>query len=207
MLDIHALMADLSLSRQIFHSEADFQHALAWQIHEAMPDCRVRLEYPHPYEGSRIYLDVWLPDAGIAIELKYHTKRLKLDWNGEPFALSEQSAQDVFRYDFFKDLQRLERLVSDWPHCTAGFAVALTNNPLLWDQGRTRQGNIDSAFHIYEGREVEGDLAWLDRAGAGTTKGRESPICLKGRYKLRWQDYSTLPSSKNEVFRYLVVSM
>ncbi len=48
-LDIlHKLMADLAAHRPIFHSEADFQHALAWQIHEAMPDCEIRLEWPYP---------------------------------------------------------------------------------------------------------------------------------------------------------------
>ena len=207
MLDIHNLISDLSLRHQIFHSEADFQHALAWRIHEAMPDCRVRLEYPILNEDRRIYLDIWLPDAGIAIELKYHTKKLELNWDGESFALREQSAQDVLRYDFLKDLQRLERLVAEWNSCEAGFAVLITNNPLLWDRGRSRQGNIDSAFHLFEGRRVAGELAWSDRASAGTTKDRELPIYLKGSYHLHWQDYSTLPSSKYGDFRYLAVKV
>ena len=33
-LDIHNLMQGLSYSRPVFHSEADFQHALAWHIHK-----------------------------------------------------------------------------------------------------------------------------------------------------------------------------
>ncbi len=44
MVSIEALLATLAGSRKVFHSEADFQHALAWQIHEAMPDSQVRLE-------------------------------------------------------------------------------------------------------------------------------------------------------------------
>lgn len=205
MFDINALMADLASRRPIFHSEADFQHALAWQIHESMPDWRVRLEYPLPNQERRIYLDVWLPDVGVAVELKYHARRLELDWNGEPFALREQSAQDVLRYDFLKDLQRLEHLVSGKEACSTGFAVLLTNNSLLWDYGRSRGGNIDSAFHLHEGRELSGELAWSDRAGAGTTKNREMPLCLKDRYNLHWQDYSTLSTGGNGLFRYLTV--
>ena len=207
MIDINGLISGLSSIRQIFHSEADFQHALAWRIHEAMPDCRVRLEYPLANEDKRIYLDIWLPDKGIAIELKYHTKRLELDWDGEPFALREQSAHDILRYDFLKDLQRLERLVAEWNACKAGFAVLLTNNPLLWDKERSRQGNVDSAFHLYDGRRIAGELAWSNRARAGTTKNRELPINLKGLYNLLWQDYSTLPSSRCGDFRYLAVKV
>ena len=44
MLDIDGLMTGLAGTRKVFHSEADFQHALAWQIHEAMPESRIRLE-------------------------------------------------------------------------------------------------------------------------------------------------------------------
>ena len=44
MLDIDQLMACLADTRKVFHSEADFQHALAWQIHRAMPEGQVRLE-------------------------------------------------------------------------------------------------------------------------------------------------------------------
>ncbi len=180
MLDINSLMADLSSHRQIFHSEADFQHALAWRIHETVPECRVRLEYPFFDEERRKYLDIWIPDRGIAIELKYHTRKLELAWDGESFALRDQAAQDILRYDSLKDIQRLERLISERDACKAGFAVLLTNNPLLWDAARSLPGNIDAAFHLHEGHRIQGELAWSGRAGAGTTKNRESPIPLKG---------------------------
>ena len=45
MLDIHGLMSKLRKRRPIFHSEADFQHALAWEIHLANPSHQVRLEF------------------------------------------------------------------------------------------------------------------------------------------------------------------
>ena len=38
MLDISGLVASLADTRKVFHSEADFQHALAWHIHHAMPE-------------------------------------------------------------------------------------------------------------------------------------------------------------------------
>ena len=85
----------------MFHSEADFQHALAWQIHEAAPESQVRLEVSViPVEAQRMFLDIWLPVEGIAIELKYKTRGLELEQDDESFALRNQSAQDQGRHDF-----------------------------------------------------------------------------------------------------------
>ena len=81
MLDIANLMLGLSKSRPIFHSEADFQHAFAWQIHERLPDCQVRLEYnPLPAQKKRMYLDIWVQSLKVAIKLKYPTRKLDLEW-------------------------------------------------------------------------------------------------------------------------------
>jgi hypothetical protein len=48
VLDIKDIMGRLALERQLFHSEADFQHALAWKIHELRPLAKIRLEVPCP---------------------------------------------------------------------------------------------------------------------------------------------------------------
>ena len=85
MLDIHNLMADLSQHRPIFHSEADFQHALAWQIQKTMPDCEIRLEFK-PYPKVNMYLDIWIQTAEIAIELKFPTQNLEAKRDNEHFA-------------------------------------------------------------------------------------------------------------------------
>ena len=109
MLDIHGLMTGLSQSRPVFHSEADFQHALAWQIREAMPDCSVRLEFkPFPDDDKRMYLDIWLPTVGVAIELKYPTRKLELNHNDEYFSLADHSAQDIQRYISLKTCKGLK---------------------------------------------------------------------------------------------------
>ena len=93
MLDIDGLMASLADRRKVFHSEADFQHALAWQVHEARPESQVRLEVSVvPVEAQRMILDIWLPVEKIAIELKYVTRRLELEHNEEFFALRNHSA-------------------------------------------------------------------------------------------------------------------
>ena len=93
MLDIHNLMSDLSQHRPIFHSEADFQFALAWRIHEVMSDCEIRLEFK-PYPSVNMYLDIWIQTAEIAIELKFPTQNLEAKRDNEHFALRAQGAQD-----------------------------------------------------------------------------------------------------------------
>ena len=85
MLDINRLMNGLAAERPVFHSEADFQHALAWRIREETGR-DVRLEFP-PFPAERIYLDLWMPSIGVAIELKYLTSKLNVTLEGETFAI------------------------------------------------------------------------------------------------------------------------
>ena len=204
MLDIAKLMLGLSKARPIFHSEADFQHAFAWQIHENLPDCQIRLEYnPRPAQKKRMYLDVWVRSLRVAIELKYLTRKLELEWENELFALRNQAAQDISRYDYCKDVQRLEQVAVEGI-AKAGIAILLTNDSSYW---RTAQhhATADADFRLEEGRKLSGSLAWSNRAGAGTTKGREEPIEIDGSYDLTWRDYSRPASTSYEQFRFLTV--
>jgi len=42
--DLLAELQGLAHCQPIFHSEADFQHALAWRLHELWPEARIRLD-------------------------------------------------------------------------------------------------------------------------------------------------------------------
>ena len=194
-LDIHALMNGLAERRPIFHSEADFQFALAWRIHKTLPDCEVRLEFK-PFPSERMYLDVWLPTECVAIELKYLTRKLTIECAGEKFVLRD-GARDVGRYDTLKDIQRIERVVSE-TRANAGLVIILTNDRSYWNSPPRKKPTKDAAFRIHEGRELNGKLAWQDGSGA---------ISLKGSYTLNWRDYSRLGAERNARFRYLAVSV
>ena len=202
MLDITHLMNELAHDRLVFHSEADFQHALAWRIHDAMPDCGVRLEYK-PFPTERMYLDIWFSGIGVAVELKYRTRKLNLERDGESFALRNQSAQDLGRYDFLKDIQRLEQL-STLPHARAGFAVMLTNDSSYWKRP-SQLDTLDAAFRLHDDQRITGKMAWSEQAGAGTTENRKEPIRLNGSYDLQWQDYADIGDGRHRRFRYLAV--
>ena len=206
-LDIDSLMKGLSRSRPIFHLESDFQDALAEHIRQTIPGSQVRREYTFRYRDSAMRLDIWLPKERIAVELKYPTRMLELEWGNEEHLLTDHGAQPLRRYDFLKDVQRLERVVAE-RNARGGFAVLLTNHPYYWERPtRSWRTAIDAAFRLHEGRTIVGELNWSERAGAGTTRGREDPINIIGSYDLHWRDYSRLGGSSNQRFRYLAVSI
>ena len=152
------LVVTLAARRAVFHSEADFQHALAWLIRETWPDSEIRLEMPVVTAEGRIYLDIYWrrTRAVIAIELKYATKVAALAFQGEPFELRGHFAQGLRRYDFLRDIERLEAFQSAQPN-VGGIALFLTNDPGYWTPA-LKPGSIDAAFRLDEGRTVTGLL-------------------------------------------------
>lgn len=205
LVNIEKLLIDLASKRPIFHSEADFQHNLAWEIHQQLPTCSMRLEFKPPHLENRLYLDIWAAqkDRILAIELKYKTRRLHAKAGDESFDLLDQSAQDVSRYDFLKDIQRLEQIVFGRKDII-GYAILLTNDSSYWNPP-TNDRSIDSNFRIHQGRNLTGALQWGTRASIGTMRGREEEIHIKGEYKLGWGDYSNPSKESYGKFRSLLV--
>jgi hypothetical protein len=207
MIDMNEMMSMLSRSRPVFHSEADFQHAFAWEIQKQYLNCSIRLELKPPYLKERIYLDIWCvhEDAIIAIELKYKTRGLIVNVNEETFGLLDQSAQDVGRYDFIKDIQRLEQIVFDRSNIM-GYAIFLTNDSAYWTLPRSNQ-TVDASFRIHDDRILTGELSWAPGASEGTMRGREDRLHVKGTYNLNWKDYSEISQKSYGRFRYLLVKV
>lgn len=198
-------VAKLSEHRPVFHSERDFQHALAWQIQLANPQARIRLE-TRPRRGVHLDLLVTLEGVRTAVELKYLLAGLRTSVDGELFDLPHQAANDISRHDVVKDITRVEAVVADG-YAEVGSVLVLSNDRSYW-QPSLRAGSIDAAFRLHEGRALEGTLAWASRAGTGTTKGRDTPLRLAGRYTCHWRDYSrvSLPEGRTADFRYLLIT-
>lgn len=205
MSDLDELIRSLADTRPVFHSEADFQHALAWHWKERSPSAVVRLEYRLPFAGERSYADLWIRDGSRTtyVELKYWTRALSVQQGEELFTLANQAAQDISRYDFIKDLERVERAVSAGLS-NRGFVVALTNDQGYWSP--PRPGTVDAAFRLHEGRTLLGELAWAEHAGVGTTATRQRVLNLAREYRCHWQPYSDLEVPRGE-FRYLLVEV
>lgn len=200
-------MERLARRRSLFHSEADFQHAFAWELHMLAPAWNIRLEVPVRDKIGVVHLDLLgcLGEFRMAIELKYKTRALTATVSGEDFALADQAAQDLGRYDFFKDLLRVETFVhSDAKR--SGYAIFLTNDSAYWKP----PAGIDhgySSFAMSDGRQVSGVLAWGARASAGTRRKREDEIVIRGSYHLRWTDYSFVVAKRYGQFRWLCVQV
>ena len=208
MLDLENILQALAAERRIFHSEADFQHALAWKIHELHPDAKIRLEVPSGRFDKRERIDIVANVGGrkYALELKYKKRKLSLIVDDEEFSLRADGAQDISRYDFIKDVVRLERYVSSLAG-TTGYAILLTNDELYWKE--SARGVTSAAFFLHEGRTLNsnGPLTWYERTGSGTKKNREDSLSLLANYQIRWRDYSTIPELQSCKFRYILLTV
>ena len=117
---VNTALKSLFQNRIIFHSEADFQHALAMTIAEN-ENIKIRLEKPctisKDNQNGNIKIDIELTanedekDFKYAIELKYKTKELNCKYLGENFDLKTQGAHNLGRYDFWKDCERITKTI------------------------------------------------------------------------------------------------
>ncbi len=157
--NIEKILEKLSSNRPVFHNEADFQFALAWEIQKQYNEFEVRLEYKVPGFDKR-YTDIWIMEPHpIAIELKYKPISTILEVNKECFELKQQGAQDLGRYDVLKDLQRIEDIVKKYPS-TTGYVILLTNDHLYWNTPM-KINSVDKEFKIHEGQDIHGTLGQI----------------------------------------------
>lgn len=189
----------------MFHSEADFQHELAWRIREENPNRKIRLEYPFGENDDRKYLDILVMegDKSHAIELKYKTARLEANIKGECFSLAIHGAQPVNRHAVAKDIKRMEEFVcADKSKHTASI-LFLTNDDAYWKMPNNWnwKNTMDADFRLHEGNILEGKPDWT-----GETHVDPTEIILKYKYKMHWRDYSEI-NSENGTFRYLCIDV
>ncbi len=207
MLDVHTLIGTLAKNRPAFHSEGDFQHAVAWELHLRFPSGHVRLERPIETKFGLLHIDVTAELHGCvhAFELKYKTRTLAALVGSELYELQDHGGQPQGRYDFLKDVARLESIKKNLPTSVA-YAILLTNDSAYWSKPRSTD-DTSAAFSLYDGRSLWGRLDWSPRAGTGTKRGREKPINLGGQYLVEWRDYSEIHSNFYSRFRYLGVEV
>ena len=207
--DLSQILETALQCRSVFHSESDFQHHLAWEIHKTFKDAEVRLERPLPHNkgDTRGHCDIVVGNDGeiIGIELKYKTKKSHVDINDERFELKPHGGR--LRYNFLKDVYRLEQWRDD-REITRGYAVLLTNDSRCWNPTNNRERRNDAAFKIHEGRTITGRLAW--KKGAKLSKTQTS-FKLKGSYTMNWRDSPNKALLKSKElsnrFRYLCVQV
>ncbi|AYE50683.1 hypothetical protein OEA_13135 [Priestia megaterium NCT-2] len=202
------ILSKLALKRPVFHSEADFQHALAWEIQNSFPNYDIRLEYNPQVFESRTYLDIWIrtnTGDNIAIELKYKTKNTKIKIKEETFNLQNHGAPANNRFLTVKDIYRLEHVINRI-HRTTGYVIFLTNNKEYW-QGWKEKNTKDKAFRLHEGRILTGTLKWGDRTATRTVNKLGDSLTLRGKYILEWKDYVKINEINHGFFKFLIVKV
>jgi hypothetical protein len=205
LAELRDVLNTLAKVRPVFYSEADFQHALAWELHSRHIGAHIRLER-HVLPDLRLDLSFNLGECVTAIELKYKTSRLNVLIGDEEFQLQNQAAEPPNRYLVIEDLVRVERILSAGK-ATEGFVVFLTNNSRYWNPGLEHGRDISAAFRIHEGRRLSGTLAWAAQAASGTMGKHSAPLKLTGEYLTKWSDYSRVSGRGPGVFRYLAVEI
>jgi hypothetical protein len=133
-INIQKIMSLLSKKRPVFHSEFDFQFALAWEIQKEYKKADIRLEYRQPdapeEKGKRKYFDIKieLNEKIYLIELKYKTIKQKLKYDGELYELKNHAANPLGRYLYLKDIQRIEDslVLNSMKNFEIGYAILLT---------------------------------------------------------------------------------
>lgn len=200
LAEVNKLVQECFNERGIFHSEADFQHSLAWKIHEKFgKKFKIRLEF---VIGSK-HIDIVLIDSSnnkIGIELKYKTKEISEEINGEQYSLKTHSAPDIGRYDVIKDIERLEELIRE-DKIELGFVIFLTNDMSYLNKCK---GNA-CKFSLEEGRVITRKLNWGENTGKGTKKGREKTLKLKGKYRINWINGSNI--LEKTIFKYFILKV
>lgn len=144
----------LAKDGKIFCSEADFQFSLAWELQKILPSAEIYLEKGVDVTDDMFYIDIVVryEDLYYYIELKYHTSLCVWRYKNSQLFLKEQSAQDLLRYDYLKDIYRL--LTVSKAHKEdygGGYAVVLTNDRLIYDKPRFYSNKVlDFNFRIHE---------------------------------------------------------
>lgn len=179
----------LSTNTKIFCNERDFQVNLANYLKETKFYDDVVLEYTLPLgimsnynHDVRVDIVLEKDNTYFPIELKYKTKMVKgktLIRFGVPVnnigILTNQQAQNIGRYSFWKDVERLEAIKNTFNLVDTGFCIFLTNDPYY---KKSPQG-ASTTFTIEENSIHTGIRDWCKAVGIASYY---PPFTFKGNY-------------------------
>jgi hypothetical protein len=201
-MDIRAVIKSLSQKRTIFHSEADFQFALAWEIQLLYINAKIILEYSPSYDQNKsIDIVVSIDKYKYPIELKYKTKKFSTN----EFKVKNHGAQDIGKYDCIKDVCRIEDFSNNISDFKIGYVIFLTNDQSYWNEPKFKNAGY-AAFTVHDGAVKSGTMKWGENMSAGSTKGRTDELILKNKYIIKWSEYSDF-KREDGVFKYALIEV
>lgn len=209
-MNIFKAMETLLKDRRVFHSEADFQFSLGWELKMLNNDLKIIMERPFQFNNkldddtktkTKIELDLLIKNGSkkYGIELKYVTKELVVKVNDELFDLKNHMATNLRRYDFYKDISRLESLKIN-KEIDKGYVIFLTNVPSY----QKSTNGMAEKFNFADGCKIsQGKYDWSGKRPTEKSH-RKEEIEIKQQYYCRWNEYSTID---NHVFKYILLEI
>lgn len=193
----------MKTNSELLFNERDFQMRLSLSLLASEHYDDVDLEYHLPigqnplfddeykqWETEKPSIDIVVRrgEEYIPIELKYKLKAIsgRISRFGEKSPkevaiVTNQAAQNLGRYAFWKDVKRIELVKKHYRSVNAGLAVFLTNDESYL---KSRVGTNYYAFSMEEGRHVSGILDWKEN------NPNYPPIPLDGEYEVTWETTS-----------------
>ena len=224
---IAEVLKNLAERRPLFWSEADFQFEFAWELHTRLGgEAKIYLERRFEIDRDssdnaneksnqsttnksldKLYVDIWVEydNTTYPIELKYTTKRCKINDTENPVETKEQSARDIGCYRFLWDIKRLEEIKTSLRNKgVKGYAIMLTSDAGYYN--KSEQPTLFDNFRLTEGRTIPPDTSdrkfkWiLNKIAAEKIKSHWTEnwpaFTLTGEYKLQWQEYKSEGSTR-----------
>ncbi|AVM55529.1 hypothetical protein C3V44_07790 [Capnocytophaga sp. oral taxon 864] len=209
------LNKELEEEGRVFLNEWDFQMSLSLFLTH-IKGYKVHLEYvvplnflgkknnkEYPFANKEnINIDIVIEKEGLfyLIELKYKTQRatIKFERFGEIncVSLKDQSRIPMSKYDFWKDVARLEFLKESFEKVKGGLCIFLTNNETYTkgDKG------ISEKFTMEKGEPHSGELKFKE----GELKEKNPAFSLSKDYQIeKWHE---LTNEETKIaFHYCIV--
>ena len=164
----------LDTNTELLFNERDFQMHLATSLRQTGHYDDVDVEYYVPLSelenyiwNNELRIDVLVRkgDEYLPIELKYKTKTVKkrIPRFGEQVSfdievMKNQGAQNLGKYDFWKDVRRIEIVRKRFKAIKNGLAVFVTNDPSYLQRGHDNSNHIK--FSMAEGYHSK-EKHWL----------------------------------------------
>lgn len=200
--------------QELLFNELDFQIQLALYLRASGRYDDVDVEYSLPQSAlpeydwkSNLRVDLVVSRNGeyCPVELKLPTRRVTKtilrfgEMVPEAIVMKNQGAQDIVRYNFWKDVRRVEVLRSRFEAIKGGIAVIMTNDPSY-----VRPVHPQSAcapFSTAEGMVVgPGAIDWQNMP---SVRVNHKPFSLDGKYAIHW-DKTTIDDIE---FNYCILTI
>lgn len=212
--ELAKIVNDLGNRKNIYTCEAQFQFDLADEIRAFLKKKTggyiVYVEYPQVIGNRTVHYDIVIESINVdpheycVIELKYKTAAMQnASCYGQPCILKTHAAQSLGRYDFYKDIERIENYSSNTGRCLEiGYAILLTNDKCYWTKNGANR--LYQAFSLQDGTTIsQGVKSWPTNIRVSSIgSNRNKCINLKNTYNLNWEQWGTLAN-----FKYLLVEV